>query len=141
CLGSLVITFASPAGAGEAERLRFAEIYGSFGPLGLTFSDLARRLQGHTVRIRGFLAPPLKPEARFFVLAAPPVSICPFCQTDADWTHDIVVVYPKGGAAPALRSGAEPVEVLGVLELGSKLDSDTGFVSQVRLVDATVQRA
>jgi len=31
--------------------------------------------------------------------------------------------------------------VSGVLELGSKIDGETGFVSQVRLVDATVRRA
>jgi len=93
------------------------------------------------VQIRGFLAPPLKPEARFFVLAAQPVSICPFCQSDADWPHDIVVVYPRGGSAPVFRSGAEPVDVGGVLELGSKLDGETGFVSQVRIVDAVVRRS
>jgi len=69
------------------------------------------------------------------------VSVCPFCQSDADWPQDIVVVYPRGGSAPAFRSGADPVEVSGVLELGSKIDGETGFVSQVRLVDATVRRA
>jgi len=33
------------------------------------------------------------------------------------------------------------VEVAGVLELGSKTDGATGFVSQVRIVDATARRA
>jgi hypothetical protein len=127
-------------GSAEAEALRFADIYGSSGPLGLTFSDTARRLQGRPAQVRGFLAPPLKPEARFFVLSARPVSVCPFCQSDADWPQDILVVYPRDGSALFFRSGAEPVEVSGLLELGSKLDSETGFVSQVRLVEATVRR-
>lgn len=123
-----------------ADSLRFSDIYGSFGPLGLTFSETARRLQGRTAQVRGFLAPPLKPESRFFVLSSKPVSVCPFCQSDADWPQDIVVVYPRDGSSPSFRSGAEPVEVSGVLELGSLTDRETGFVSQVRLVDATVRR-
>lgn len=90
--------------------------------------------------VRGFLAPPLKPESRFFVLSAQPVSVCPFCQSDADWPQDIIVVYPRGGSAPTFRSAADPVEVSGVLELGSRTDGETGFVSQVRLVDASVRR-
>src|SRR5262249_17912663 len=124
-----------------AERLRFQELYGAFGPLGLQFSESALRLRGQSVAMQGFLAPPLKPEARFFVLCAQPVSLCPFCQSDADWPQDIVVVYPRGSATVAFRSASEPVDVTGVLELGSRLDRDTGFVSQARLVDATARRA
>jgi hypothetical protein len=95
------------------------------------------RLQGAEVAMRGFVAPALKPQARFFVLTAQPVSLCPFCQSDADWPQDIVVVYPR--APVTARSGAAAVEVSGILELGSKLDPDSGFVSQVRLVGATVR--
>jgi hypothetical protein len=124
-----------------AERLRFQELYGAFGPLGLQFSEAALRLRGQSVAMQGFLAPPLKVEARFFVLCAQPVSLCPFCQSDADWPQDIVVVYPRGAAPAAFRSASEPVEVTGILELGSRLDRDTGFVSQARLVEATVRRA
>ena len=89
----------------------------------------------------GFLAPPLKAEARFFVLCAQPVTLCPFCQSDADWPEDIVVVYLKGRSTSAALRGSDPVEVAGVLDLGSRLDSDTGFVSQARIVEATVRRA
>jgi hypothetical protein len=124
----------------EADLLRFSDIYASGGPLGLTFSETARRLQGRTTLVRGFLAPPLKPESRFFVLAAKPVSVCPFCQSDADWPQDIIVVYPRQGSAPGLRFRAHPHEISGVRELGSRVDGETGFVSQVRLVDATVRR-
>ena len=43
--------------------------------------------------MRGFMAPPLKAEAKFFVLTEIPMSICPFCSSDADWPDNIVVVY------------------------------------------------
>jgi len=141
-LRALALLFAGtrPLSAAEDGRIRFSELYGSSGPLGLEFSEEARRRRGRTVLMRGFLAPPLKAEAPFFVLTAQPVSLCPFCQSDADWPQDIVVVYPRSGARIDYRSSGDPVEVAGVLELGSRLDPGTGFVSQVRLVQATLRR-
>src|SRR5215475_4842564 len=134
----VVLAALSPArGASAPEPLAIVDLYAAFSPLGLTFSETARRLQGQTVRVRGFMAPPLKAEATFFVLSAQPVSICPFCQSDADWPADIVVVYPRASGW-RFRAGSEPVEVAGVLELGAEVDRDTGFVSQVRLRAATV---
>src|SRR5262249_48062448 len=115
-----------------------ADLYQSSGVLGVKFSEVAARLVGKPVVMRGYLAPPLKAEAAFFVLSQRPVSVCPFCQSDADWPSVIVVVYP-GAKEDAYRSGATAVEVSGVLELGAKLDPATGFLSQVRLVDATVR--
>jgi hypothetical protein len=35
---------------------------------------------------------------------------------------------------------ATPMAITGRLELGSKVDRDTGFVSQIRIVDAELQR-
>jgi alkaline phosphatase len=69
------------------------------------------------------------------------VSLFPFCQSDADWPQDIAVVYLRKGAAIPFRTSADLVEVWGVLELGSKTDPATGFVSQVRVVEATARRA
>jgi len=126
------------ATAGGAETLRFLDLYEGSGPLGLKFSEAATRLTGRPVVMRGFLAPPLKAEATFFVLSSRPVSVCPFCQSDSDWPIDIVVVYPDTGAS-VFRSGSAQVEVSGRLELGSQRDPDTGFVSQVRLTHATVR--
>ena len=126
----------APGRAGAADRLGFADLYGAVGPLGLAFSETALRLRGKPVAMRGFLAPPLKAEATFFVLSSRPVSVCPFCQSDADWPHDIVVVYLAKGEAVEWRAAGRPIEVGGVLELGSRTDPDTGFVSQVRLTDA-----
>jgi len=82
--------------------------------------------------------PPLKPEADFFVMTKEPVSLCPFCQSDAEWPADIVVVYLRKGTS--LTSNQDPVEVIGTLEVGSKTDPRTGFVSLLRIVDARLRR-
>jgi len=81
------------------------------------------------------MAPPLKPESHFFVLTREPLAICPFCQSDADWPVDIVVVFMKE-ITPMVSAGRKVV-VSGRLEIGSATDRDTGFVSQIRLVDAS----
>jgi hypothetical protein len=64
------------------------------------------------------------------------MSVCPFCSSDADWPYNIVVVYVDG-SVDALPYDQQ-VTVTGTLELGSYVDSDTGFVSQVRLRGASV---
>jgi hypothetical protein len=125
------------AAAGDADtRLAFNELYKSQGVLGSELSPKTRSLASKPVQILGYMAPPLKPEVTFFVLTRAPVALCPFCNSDADWPADIVVVYPRE------RSGWNqdglPVAVTGTLELGSKIDRETGFVSLVRVVDATV---
>jgi len=129
------------ASAAEVARLQFGELYGQVGPLGMRFSEKALGLRGQPVAMRGFLAPPLKPDARLFVLSAKPVALCPFCQSDADWPHDIVVVFPRAAGEVRLTPSAEPLEITGILELGSSTDDATGFVSQVRLVDARSRAA
>ena len=115
-------------------RLDFDDLYGKISVLGLEFSDKVKALAGQTVAMRGFMAPPLKAEAKFFVLTEIPMSICPFCSTDADWPDNIVVVY-LDRAQDFVQANA-PIEVQGTLEFGSWLDPETGFVSLLRLVDA-----
>jgi hypothetical protein len=124
--------------AAEQPRIGFAELYKSVGVLGMAFSDKVLALAGKPVEMRGYMAPPLKPEADFFVMTKEPVSLCPFCQSDADWPADIVVVHLRKGAS--LTSNLEPVEVTGTLEVGSKTDPRTGFVSLLRIVDARLRR-
>jgi hypothetical protein len=119
-------------------RLSFDSLYKSVGVLGIQYSDQAKALKGKEVRMRGFMAPPLKPESRFFVLTREPVSVCPFCSSDAQWPVDIVVIYLSGTLAPVNFS--QRIEVRGTLEMGSWTDPQTGFVSQVRLVDAEVYK-
>jgi hypothetical protein len=129
------------AGQGQADepsRLVFTELYQSIGVLGLQFSDKVNSLKGKPVAMRGFMAPPLKPEADFFVMTREPVSLCPFCQTDADWPSDIIVVHLRNGSA--LTRNTDPIEVTGTLEVGSATDPKTGFVSLLRIVDARLRR-
>jgi hypothetical protein len=126
------------ARADDAEEiLAFREIYKTQGVLGSELSAKTRALAGRPVRILGYMAPPLKPEVSFFVLTRTPVALCPFCDSDADWPSDIVVVYPRDRGQ--WSQDGLPVAVSGTLEIGSRRDRETGFVSLVRVVDATVQ--
>ena len=127
-----VLPFTRPALA--SETLGFGELYKSFGVLGLEFSDKVKRLNGQEITIKGFMAPPLKAEADFFVLTEIPMSLCPFCSSDADWPDNILVVY-LGRKQTFVQFNA-PIEASGVLEYGSWVDPETGFISQLRLRDA-----
>ena len=133
------LVLAATAGAATPEPLGFDQLYGAWTVTGLRFSDAVRRLAGQAVEMRGYSAPPLAAEAAFFVLTREPLSICPFCASDAEWPPDIVVVYLRRRGLPpdpALR-----LRVTGRLEAGSWTDPETGFVSQLRLRDAGVVRA
>lgn len=136
-LAGLVVGFGRPVQSGWATEasLGFKELYGKVSVLGLTFSDKVQSLADQQVSMRGFMAPPLKPEAKFFVLTEVPMSICPFCSTDADWPDNIVVVYLE--EAQTFVQANAPIEVRGRLQVGSWMDPETGFVSLLRLVDAT----
>lgn len=76
----------------EAEELSFDEIYSGWSADGLTFSDKTISLEGGTVTVSGYMAPPLTPTIHFFVLTEVPMSVCPFCSSDADWPDNIIVV-------------------------------------------------
>jgi len=125
---------AALAAAGDPVAITFEGLYKSFGVLGYQFADPIVALTGRPVQIAGYMAPPLKAESDFFVLTREPLAICPFCQSDADWPVDIVVVY-LAEASPLVTAGAR-VLVTGRLELGSWTDPETGFVSLVRITGA-----
>ena len=127
---------AAPARA--AERLRFDDLYSGWSVTGLRFSERVQALAGRLAMMAGFMAPPLKAEADFFVLTREPLSMCPFCSSDAEWPPDIVVAYLRHDAQPTAPN--EVIEVTGRFELGSWTDPATGFVSQVRLRDASFRR-
>ncbi len=114
-----------------ADYVSFDEMYSSASAYGYTFSDTMQQLAGREITMEGFMAPPLKPSINFFVLTAVPMSVCPFCSTDADWPDDIIVV-KVSEPVTALPFDA-PIQVTGTLELGSEVDPDTGFVSQARI--------
>jgi hypothetical protein len=120
--------------AQASEPLAFSELYEREAVL----SPKIGALGGREVEMVGFMAPPLKAEAYFFVLTSVPLSVCPFCETEAQWPDDIVLVLTDEpiSAVPFNR----PIRVRGVLDTGFEKDADTGFVSLIRLVDATFER-
>ena len=122
-----------PALAAEPE-LGFAALYASVGVRGVVLSERVRQLTGGMVAMTGYMAPPLQAESQFFVLTSEPLSLCPFCQSDADWPIDIVVIYLR--QAGALPGGGARIRALGRLDVGSWADPETGFVSLVRLMEA-----
>jgi hypothetical protein len=136
-LFSLAALLASPL-LHAAELLTFDGLYKSNTVLGLKFADRTLELKGRSVRLRGFMAPPLKPESNFFVLTREPVAVCPFCSSDGEWPVDIVVVYASKTVIPSNFS--ERIEVEGTLEIGSFIDPKTGFVSQLRLRDSVFHK-
>ncbi len=105
----------------------------------LSFSDYATARQGQRIAASGFMAPPLKAESTFFVLTRRPMAVCPFCETEADWPDDILAVYTKR-TVDVVPFNVQIV-VRGVLELGTYKDPELGFVSRVRLTDASYERA
>ncbi len=136
--GALLALPPALARAGAA-TLAFDELYRGMSVEGLKFSERLLSLRGSTVEMTGYMAPPLKAESKFFVLTREPMAICPFCQSDADWPVDIVVIYLR--RAKALVSANDRIRVSGTLEVGSWTDPETAFVSQVRIVDAEYRTA
>ena len=124
----------SAALAADLPQLAFPEMYSGVSVLGLTFSDKLKSLAGKRVRMQGFMAPPLKADAHFFVLTESPVSLCPFCSTDADWPDNIVVVFLSDKQEFVQANSL--IEVVCTLEVGSRMYEETGFVSLVRIVNA-----
>lgn len=118
--------------ASSPEVLHFSELYSGASVFGLTFSDRLLFLADQKVVMRGFMAPPIKPDLDFFVLTKNPMALCPFCSSDADWPDDIVFVRMRDGRT--VRPTERPIRVEGTLEVGSKVDEATGFVSLVRII-------
>jgi hypothetical protein len=118
-----------------AERVGFAEIWEPGGE----FTSRARALAGQAVEMRGYMAPPLKPEVDFFVLANLPMTVCPFCDSAAAWPEDIVLVLLERPVHAVDYDRL--ISVTGTLALGTETDEATGFVSRVRLRDARYHKA
>ena len=57
--------------ARAGERITVAELWAAGGE----FSPKAKRLAGEVVELRGYMAPPLKPEVEFFVLTTLPMAV------------------------------------------------------------------
>ena len=111
------------------------ELYNADG----SFSDYAMDMADKHVLLEGFMAPPLKAESRFFVLTKIPMSVCPFCDSEADWPRDIVSIYARD--IIAVTPFNVPIVVEGTLKIGTHTDEELGFVSRVRIIDAAHWRA
>ncbi|MCJ7871785.1 hypothetical protein Q4577_01255 [Marinovum sp. 2_MG-2023] len=122
---------ATPSLLSAAEPIKLRDLYGA----GREFSDLAQELEGQRITVTGFMAPPLKAESSFFVLTKLPMAVCPFCETEAEWPNDILAVYTKR-TVKVIPFNVK-IDTAGTLSLGGFKDPDTGFVSRVRLLDAT----
>ncbi|MDO9415599.1 hypothetical protein [Pararhizobium sp.] len=129
-----LVTLPHPAMAAPT-TISFDDLYGKVSVLGLEFSDKVKTLTGKPITMSGFMAPPLKAEADFFVLTEIPMSICPFCSTDSDWPDNIVVVY-LDEKQTFVQAGTR-IDVSGTLEMGSWTDPQTGFLSRLRIRGAT----
>lgn len=116
-------------------KLAFSEMY---LPGGTEFSLRIKRFDRQRVLIAGYMAPPLKPDADFFVLTSMPMATCPYCDDAGNWPDDIVFVRTKG--IVRATEFDRRIGVTGILELGADIDKGTGFVSLVRLTNATYSR-
>ena len=117
-------------GAAKPAKLSFKEVWAA----GMEFSEKTKQLNKKAVVMRGFMAPPLKPDADFFVMTKIPMAVCPFCESEADWPDDIILVRIKGRQEFVQYN--VPIETTGVLEIGTDVDEETGFVSRLRIVGA-----
>ena len=124
----------APRVRAEDGPLRMRDLYDK----DLSFSALAQELEGERITMKGYMAPPLKADSRFFVLTKRPMSVCPFCETEAEWPDDILAIYTK--RVIDVVPFNVPIAVSGELELGTFEDPETGFVSRIRLENATYDR-
>jgi hypothetical protein len=117
--------------------MTFDEFYDGYNMrTGMVFSDKLVSLDGQAVMMEGYMAPPLKPELDFFVLTRVRLAFCPFCTTAGDWPDDIVLVYMGDQTTTATSA---PIRIVGRLEVGASMDSETGMVSLVRIYADTLE--
>jgi len=123
-----------PAAHASTATLEFKELY----VRGTEPTEKTLSLAGQTVVMQGFMAPPLKAEADFFVLTKMPMAVCPFCDSTMDWPDDIVLVLTDG--LVDIQPFTAPITVEGLLSIGFRKEEETGFVSFVRLESARFWR-
>ncbi len=130
----VAISIATGLAAAAADTLAFTELYEK----GSDPSAKTTALAGSEVEIVGYMAPPLKAQASFFVLTKMPMAVCPFCDSTLDWPTDIVMI--KTSSIVDATPFNFPIKVVGKLEVGFEKDPETGFVSFLRLADAVFER-
>jgi len=128
---ALALPFVARIALAADTPIKLRELYQQKGR-GL--SDYAEANEGSRIAVEGYMAPPLKAESRFFVLTKIPMSVCPFCETEAEWPNDILAVYTKR-IVDVVPYNVK-ITATGTLELGAYRDPETGFLSLVRLTGA-----
>ena len=123
-----------PGQALAAERVKIRDLWAGGGQ----FSPLAEKMAGAMIELQGYMAPPLKPEIDFFVLTRIPMAFCPYCDTEAAWPDDLILVFIDHAISPVPFN--DLIRVSGRLEIGTKTDAATGFVSRARLLGAAFER-
>ncbi|PTW60683.1 hypothetical protein C8N35_104311 [Breoghania corrubedonensis] len=131
---SLPLLLAALPARAASDLLRIRDLYNK----DLSFSPYAKAHEGRTVAVRGYMAPPLKAQAKFFVLTSRPMAVCPFCESEAEWPDDILVVYTDDIIDVVPFN--VPIEVEGGLELGTYTDTQIGFVSRVRITSGSFEK-
>lgn len=134
-LSAAAASLLMPRSANAQQVIKLRDLYNN----DLSFSEICLQSADQTVVVGGFMAPPLKAESSFFVLTKMPMSVCPFCDSEADWPGDIVSVYTENivEVVPFNR----PINVTGTLKLGTYRDEELGFVSLLRLTGARFSMA
>ena len=117
-----------------ADRVKIRDLWAGGGQ----FSPLAEKMAGAVIELQGYMAPPLKPEIDFFVLTRIPMAFCPYCDTEAAWPDDLILVFIDQAISPVPFN--DLIRVSGRLEIGTKTDAATGFVSRARLLGAAFER-
>ncbi|WP_085837302.1 hypothetical protein [Aquimixticola soesokkakensis] len=130
-----LITAAQAAPQAGDAPLKIRDLYDK----GAVLSPRARALDGTRIAISGFMAPPLKADAAFFVLTKMPMATCPFCEPGVEWPDTILPVYSKRRVDVIPFN--VPIEARGVLRLSEFIDPETGFWSIIRLEDARYARS
>ncbi len=118
--------------ASPAEPLSFRELFEP-SPRALVPSARLTSLDGKRVHIVGYMAEMETPPRGGFYLCAFPVVATEAGAGTADLPPDAVFVVVPSAAGRALQPIHAPLDVVGVLELGSQTDED-GRVSSLRIV-------
>lgn len=140
CLGLVLATALAEPVAAQA-RIRFSEFFvGDTYQVGVGMrpdfkvSPKMVSLNGQRVEIYGFMDAILPRDGMFFMILKEPMIGCPFHNVDFDWTNFAAVFLKK----PTNYLDG-PIKVTGRLDVGRRQD-EIGFLSYVRIYDATVSR-
>lgn len=95
-----------------------------------TLTDKLLSLDGKTVELKGYMAPPLKLGLDWFLLTDFPVGVCPYHSNVGQITAGMALIYVEG---PEFPFTYEPLRLVGELHIGELADPETGMVSIARL--------